>query len=89
MINAFSIIENSLGIHMDMLILMILTVAIIIFSARGIELGLIIGLIIYSLLSVWYYAIDWDYATPFKLAILCIIMMAITINTKSSGETII
>ncbi len=89
MIEALNIIETNLGIGIDSIILILITLSVIIFSARSFDIGLIVGLVLYSVVIPFYYLMGWDYATPIKIVILCLILMAISIYNKSSGETII
>ena len=85
----FELLESGLNIGLGDLILIVLSILFFIFSAKGIELALMIDVVLYPCLVLWYYAMQWTYQTPIGLTLLCVIGMALIVNRKASGETII
>ena len=86
---SFELLESGLQMDMASIILILLSVFIFIFSAKSPILSLFFGIFIYPLLALWFYNMQWTYQTPMALTLICLILMALTINSKASGETII
>lgn len=85
----FELLESGLGIDMASIVTIVVSLFLFIFSARHIILPLLFGVVLYPLCAVWFYEMQWQYQTPLALTILCLISLALIINTKASGESII